>query len=83
MIFLLNLEVGYLHPPVGLNLFITSFTFRKPILEVTLAALPPLLIMIAALFVVTYVEPLTVVREPPGAAWPPSWSARSTPSTRS
>lgn len=65
VIFLLNLEVGYLHPPVGLNLFITSFTFRKPILEVTVAALPPLFIMIAALFVVTYVEPLTVVREPP------------------
>jgi tripartite ATP-independent transporter DctM subunit len=65
VIFLLNLEVGYLHPPVGLNLFITSFTFRKPILEVTIAALPPLLIMIAALFVVTYVEPLTVVPEPP------------------
>lgn len=64
VIFLLNLEVGYLHPPVGLNLFITSFTFRKPILEVTIAALPPLLIMIAALFIVTYVEPLTVVPEP-------------------
>ncbi|HYU15415.1 MAG TPA: TRAP transporter large permease [Candidatus Acidoferrum sp.] len=63
VIFLLNLEVGYLHPPVGLNLFITSFTFRKPILEVTIAALPPLCIMIAALLVVTYVEPLTVVPE--------------------
>jgi len=63
VIFLLNLEVGYLHPPVGLNLFITSFTFKKPILEVTIAALPPLLIMIAALMVVTYVPSLTVVPE--------------------
>jgi C4-dicarboxylate transporter DctM subunit len=63
VIFLLNLEVGYLHPPVGLNLFITSFTFKKPILEVTIAALPPLFIMIAALMVVTYVPPLTVVPE--------------------
>ncbi len=61
VIFLLNLEVGYLHPPVGLNLFITSFTFRKPILEVTIAALPYLLIMIVALLVVTYVPSLTVV----------------------
>jgi C4-dicarboxylate transporter, DctM subunit len=64
VIFLLNLEVGYLHPPVGLNLFITSFTFRKPILEVTIAAIPYLLIMIVALLVVTYVPSLTVVREP-------------------
>ncbi len=63
VIFLLNLEVGYLHPPVGLNLFITSFTFKKPILEVTVAALPPLFIMIAALLVVTYVPSLTVVPE--------------------
>jgi tripartite ATP-independent transporter DctM subunit len=65
VIFLLNLEVGYLHPPVGLNLFITSFTFKKPILEVTVAALPPLFIMIAALMVVTYVPSLTVVPEKP------------------
>jgi tripartite ATP-independent transporter DctM subunit len=63
VIFLLNLEVGYLHPPVGLNLFITSFTFRKPILEVTIAALPYLLIMIVALMVITYVPSLTVVPE--------------------
>jgi hypothetical protein len=63
VIFLLNLEVGYLHPPVGLNLFITSFTFKKPILEVTIAALPPLFIMIGALVIVTYVPSLTVVPE--------------------
>ena len=61
VIFLLNLEVGYLHPPVGLNLFITSFTFKKPILEVTIAALPYLLLMIIALLVITYVPSLTVV----------------------
>jgi hypothetical protein len=60
VIFLLNLEVGYLHPPVGLNLFITSFTFRKPILEVTIAALPFLGIMIAALGVITYIPQLTI-----------------------
>jgi C4-dicarboxylate transporter DctM subunit len=64
VIFLLNLEVGYLHPPVGLNLFITSFTFKKPILEVTIAALPFLLIMIVALGIITYVPSLTVVPEP-------------------
>jgi len=34
VIFLLNLEVGYLHPPVGLNLFLTSVKFNRPITEV-------------------------------------------------
>jgi hypothetical protein len=64
VIFLLNLEVGYLHPPVGLNLFITSFTFRKPILEVTLATLPFLLLMVMVLLVITYVPALTIVPPP-------------------
>ena len=40
MIFLLNLEVGYLHPPVGLNLFITSVKFQRPITEVMWATIP-------------------------------------------
>ena len=63
VIFLLNLEVGYLHPPVGLNLFITSLKFRKPVVEVMWATIPFLITMILALLVVTYVPPLTVVPE--------------------
>jgi hypothetical protein len=65
VIFLLNLEIGYLTPPVGLNLFITSFQFKKPIVEVVRATLPFLLAIIAALGLVTYVPALTVVPEPP------------------
>ncbi len=61
VIFLLNLEVGYLHPPVGLNLFITSVKFQRPITEVMWATIPFLVTMIAALVVVTYVPALTVV----------------------
>lgn len=64
VIFLLNLEVGYLHPPVGLNLFITSVKFNRPITEVMWATMPFLGTMIAALLVVTYVPSLTVVPEP-------------------
>ncbi len=64
VIFLLNLEIGYLHPPVGLNLFITSFAFRKPILEVTIATLPFLFVMVVVLVLVTYVPALTVVPPP-------------------
>ncbi|HEY4241722.1 MAG TPA: TRAP transporter large permease [Kofleriaceae bacterium] len=63
VIFLLNLEVGYLHPPVGLNLFITSVKFQRPVTEVMWATIPFLLTMIAALLLVTYVPQLTVVPE--------------------
>jgi C4-dicarboxylate transporter, DctM subunit len=63
VIFLLNLEVGYLHPPVGLNLFITSVKFRRPITEVMWATIPFLVTMIVALLTVTYVPALTVVPE--------------------
>jgi C4-dicarboxylate transporter, DctM subunit len=63
VIFLLNLEVGYLHPPVGLNLFITSLKFQRPITEVMWATIPFLVTMLIALMVVTYVPGLTVVPE--------------------
>jgi tripartite ATP-independent transporter DctM subunit len=63
VIFLLNLEVGYLHPPVGLNLFITSVKFQRPITEVMWATIPFLLTMIVALLTITYVPKLTVVPE--------------------
>src|SRR5438309_102204 len=64
VIFLLNLEVGYLHPPVGLNLFITSVKFQIPITEVMWATVPFLLTMIIALLTITYTPSLTVVPEP-------------------
>jgi hypothetical protein len=63
VIFLLNLEVGYLHPPVGLNLFITSVKFQRPITEVMWATIPFLITMIVALLTITYVPGLTVVPE--------------------
>jgi len=63
VIFLLNLEVGYLHPPVGLNLFLTSVKFNRPITEVMWATVPFLVTMIVALMVITYVPSLTVVPE--------------------
>ena len=61
VIFLLNLEVGYLHPPVGLNLFITSVKFQRPITEVMWATIPFLVTMIVALLTITYVPALTEV----------------------
>ncbi len=54
VIFLTNLEIGYFTPPVGLNLFISSFRFEKPILKLYIAALPFFLIYLMALLIITY-----------------------------
>ncbi len=63
VIFLLNLEVGYLSPPVGLNLFLTSVKFNRPITEVMWATVPFLITMIVALFTITYIPAITVAPE--------------------
>lgn len=54
IIFLTNLEIGYSTPPVGMNLFIASLRFDRPILSLYRAALPFILIMIAGLLLITY-----------------------------
>ncbi len=61
VIFLLNLEIGYLLPPAGLNLFIAAFRFNRPIVDLYRAVIPFILIMFAALMLVTYIPKLTVV----------------------
>ncbi len=63
VIFLLNLEVGYLTPPVGLNLYITSAKFQVPVVDVIKAVIPFGLTMLASLLIVTYVPALTIVPE--------------------
>jgi tripartite ATP-independent transporter DctM subunit len=60
IIFLTNLEIGYLTPPVGLNLFISSIRFKKPVFTVAKATLPYIGILLAALVVITYVPSLSL-----------------------
>lgn len=60
IIFLANLEIGYLTPPVGINLFITSFRFNKPITEIYKASVPFLILLIIALLIITYVPSLSL-----------------------
>ena len=60
VIFLANLEIGYFTPPVGLNLFISSFRFEKPVLKLYVAALPFFLIYLIALLIITYVPELSL-----------------------
>lgn len=60
VIFLTNLEIGYLTPPVGLNLFISSHRFKKSVVDIFKATLPSLLILLACLMIITYVPWLTL-----------------------
>lgn len=60
IIFLANLEIGYSTPPVGINLFIASQRFEKPVLGLFRAALPFLGLMLAWLMIVTYVPALSL-----------------------
>ena len=65
MIYLINLELGYLTPPVGLNLFLASYRFEKPVLTVARSALPFFFILLVVLLLVTYVPFLTTGIFPP------------------
>jgi tripartite ATP-independent transporter DctM subunit len=60
IIFLLNLEIGYMTPPLGLNLFISSLRFEKPITRLYRAVLPYMGILLIALLLVTYVPELSL-----------------------
>jgi tripartite ATP-independent transporter DctM subunit len=60
IVFLTNLEIGYITPPVGINLFISSFRFNKPVLELYKASVPYLILMIIALLIITYIPWLTL-----------------------
>ena len=55
IIFLANLEIGYSTPPVGINLFIASQRFGKPILALFRATLPFLILMLLWLALITYI----------------------------
>ena len=60
IIFIANLELGYLTPPVGLNLFLASYRFERPILEVYRAAIPMLVILGFGVLLITYVPWLSL-----------------------
>jgi tripartite ATP-independent transporter DctM subunit len=59
IIFIINLEVGFLTPPVGLNLFLASYRYKKPFMEVCRFVLPFLLMQLAVVLLVTYVPALS------------------------
>jgi len=59
IIFIANLELGFLTPLVGLNIFLASYRFKRPVLEVCAAALPMMAILGAGVLVITYIPWLT------------------------
>ena len=59
IIFLANMQVGYFTPPVGMNLFIASYRFKKPLTELYAATLPFMLILLLAVLIITYVPLLS------------------------
>ena len=60
IIFLTNLEIGYSTPPVGLNLFISSYRFNRSIVELYRASLPWIGILLVALALITYLPGISL-----------------------
>ena len=60
IIFLANMQIGYFTPPVGMNLFIASYRFRKPVTELYTSTIPFMFILMAAVLVITYWPELTM-----------------------
>ena len=55
IIFLANMQIGYFTPPIGMNLFIASYRFKKPLMELYAACWPFMVVLLGALLLITYV----------------------------
>ena len=64
IIFLTNLEIGYIFPPFGINLFISSARFNRPIVDVYRSSVPFLILSFIALMIITYVPLLSLLFVP-------------------
>lgn len=54
ILFLANMQLGYFTPPVGMNLFIASFRFNKPVMEIYMSTLPFFFILLGCVLVITF-----------------------------
>lgn len=61
ILFLANMQLGYFTPPVGMNLFIASFRFKKPVAELYIATIPFFFILLACVLVITFWPWLSLV----------------------
>jgi C4-dicarboxylate transporter DctM subunit len=60
ILFIVNLEIGYLTPPIGLNLFVASSVFKKPLERVIVACVPFILIMLVCLGLITGIPAISL-----------------------
>ncbi len=67
IMFIVNLEIGYMTPPMGINLFVASTVFKRSVVEVMRAVLPFLLIMLFCLTMIAWFEPLSTLLLPADA----------------
>jgi tripartite ATP-independent transporter DctM subunit len=61
IIFLTNLQIGYCTPPVGLNLFLASYRFNKPVVTLYRATLPFLALLMITLIIITYIPAISLL----------------------
>jgi C4-dicarboxylate transporter DctM subunit len=61
IVFLANLELGYLTPPVGLNLILSSYRFKKPLAEVLRSVVPIVMVLTVGVLLITYIPWLTTM----------------------
>jgi len=61
IIFLANMQLGYFTPPVGMNLFIASYRFDKPVMTLYLATIPFFIVLLISVLVITYWPALSLV----------------------
>ncbi len=54
IIFLANMQIGYFTPPVGMNLFIASYRFKKPIVDIYRATIPFMIVLLLSVLIITY-----------------------------
>jgi TRAP-type C4-dicarboxylate transport system permease large subunit len=54
IVFLANMQLGYFTPPVGMNLFIASYRFKRSVAQLAGASLPFLAILAVAVLIITY-----------------------------
>jgi tripartite ATP-independent transporter DctM subunit len=60
IIFVANMQIGYITPPVGMNLFIASYRFGKPITELFRATIPFMMVLLLVLMLITYIPQLSL-----------------------
>lgn len=60
IIFIANLELGFITPPVGMNLFLSAYRFDKPMLKVYRSTLPFFVVRLLAVLAITYIPIISI-----------------------